>query len=57
VSEQLSLFVEAQSDPTKQLSSSYSHEVIDAIRDLDISGTTPMIALQLLYELQQKIGK
>lgn len=57
VSEQLSLFVETKPEPTEQLSNSFSHEVIDAIRDLDISGTTPMIALQLLYDLQQKIGK
>jgi len=30
---------------------------MDRIRDLDISGTTPMAALQLLYDLQQKVGK
>lgn len=34
-----------------------NHDVVALIREIDISGTTPMKALQLLYELQQKIGK
>lgn len=55
--EQLSFFGEAQYTENMQEEDSLPRELMDTIRDLDISGTTPMGALQLLYDLQQKIGK
>lgn len=55
--EQLSFFGETQYTENTQDGISLSTELMDTIRDLDISGTTPMGALQLLYDLQQKIGK
>lgn len=55
--EQLSFFGETQYTENTQEETSLSTELMDTIRDLDISGTTPMGALQLLYDLQQKIGK
>lgn len=55
--EQLSFFAETQYTDSYQVQDALSTEVVDMIRELDISGTTPMGALQLLYDLQQKIGK
>ncbi|MFX3674028.1 MAG: DNA mismatch repair protein MutS [Paenisporosarcina sp.] len=57
VSEQLSFFADTNKEETKQKSDSLSNELLNQIRELDISGTTPMGALQLLYDLQQKIVK
>jgi len=57
VSEQLSFFAETKIEEKNLRLNPIHNEVMDRIRDLDISGTTPLAALQLLYDLQQKIGK
>jgi len=59
VSEQLTFFQESKEETVPELKSMdpLQSEVLEMIRDMDISGTTPMKALQILYELQKKIGK
>lgn len=61
VNEQLTFFHESTMEPEQQhekiTKDPLNQDVLTLIREIDISGTTPMKALQLLYELQQKIGK
>lgn len=56
-SEQLTFFQETSQEQKNVENEPIHGDAISAIRDLDISGTTPMKALQFLYDLQQKIGK
>ncbi|HLG27811.1 MAG TPA: DNA mismatch repair protein MutS, partial [Paenisporosarcina sp.] len=57
VNEQLTFFQESKQEPERLAKEPDQDDLLSLIRDLDISGTTPMKALQFLYELQQKIGK
>ncbi|WP_019412920.1 DNA mismatch repair protein MutS [Paenisporosarcina sp. TG20] len=58
VNEQLTFFQEIKHKSEKiSKEESNQAEVLSTIRELDITGTTPMNALQFLYDLQQKIGK
>lgn len=57
VNEQLTFFHESKQQVEKTAREPQQEDVLSTIRELDISGTTPMKALQFLYELQQKIGK
>ena len=61
LNEQLALFSESSDAAVEKAeeipSNPLAHDVLTSIKDVDISGTTPMKALQILYELQQKIGK
>ncbi len=57
VNEQLTFFQESKKEPENIAKEPIHDDLLSSIRDLDISGTTPMKALQFLYELQQKIGK
>jgi DNA mismatch repair protein MutS len=57
VNEQLTFFQESNEENEKIVKEPAQDDLLSSIRDIDISGTTPMKALQFLYELQQKIGK
>ncbi|MGB2991422.1 MAG: DNA mismatch repair protein MutS, partial [Paenisporosarcina sp.] len=57
VNEQLTFFQESKEESEKIAKEPAQDDLLSSIRDIDISGTTPMKALQFLYELQQKIGK
>ncbi|QBP41416.1 DNA mismatch repair protein MutS [Paenisporosarcina antarctica] len=57
VNEQLTFFQESKKQPEEIKKEPITDGVLSSIREIDITGTTPMKALQFLYELQQKIGK
>lgn len=57
LNEQLTFFHETNQESEIVEKSPIQNELLLSIKDLDISGTTPMKALQILYDLQQKIGK
>ena len=54
---QLSLFEEEPvvKEVTKPKLSAVEKEVVDQLKRLNVSGTTPMDALQLVYQLQQSL--
>lgn len=57
-SAQLSLFAEEEPKEVIQLAvSKLEQEVLEQIRSVNVSGTTPMDALQLVYALQQSLIK